>query len=126
MHHFTAHNLFHSCLTRILRDLSCICLYAFCLGVLRITQTHSTFSSQPYHDALLQHSGFFFFLIHKGSGNTEPLHAFSALDLNPSSLGSRRHQPLNVNAAQCVRWLVWCIGPHTVLSRGFQLLEMAS
>lgn len=47
-----------------------------------------------------------FFLIHKGFGNTEPLCAFSAHDLNPSWSGSWRHQPLNVNAAQCARWLV--------------------
>lgn len=47
-----------------------------------------------------------FFLIHKGFGNTEPLHVFSAHDLNPSWSGSWRHQPLNVNAVQRARWLV--------------------
>lgn len=55
-------------------------------------------------------------------GNTEPRCAFTALKLNPSRWGSRRHQPLNVSAVQCVRWLV----VHTVLSRAFQRLEMDS
>lgn len=100
-HFASAHMLFHSCLTRILRGRSCICVYALFLKAC-ITQTHSTFSFQC-HNALVQQSDFF---IHKGSGNTEPLSAFSALDLNPSWSGSQRRLPLNVNAVHCARRLV--------------------
>lgn len=58
IHHFaSAHMLFHSCLTRVLRDPSCICFYTFCLWAC-ITQTHSAFFSQR-HNTLLQQSGFF-------------------------------------------------------------------
>lgn len=46
------------------------------------------------------------FFIHMGSGNTEPLCAFSALDLNPSRSGSWQRQPLNVNAVRCATRLV--------------------
>lgn len=103
IHHFAGvQTLFHSCLTRILRDPSCICFYAFCLRAC-VTQTHSTFCTQQPR---LTATNSQFFLIHKGTGKTEPLHAFSALDLNPSCFGSRQHQPLNVSAVQCVRWLV--------------------
>lgn len=97
IHHFagTAHTLFHSCLTRILRSPSCICFCAFCLQA-RIAEAHSTFSSEC-HDSLLQQSGF---LTRKGFGNSEPLDAFSAHNLNPSWSSSQWHQPQNVNAIQ--------------------------
>lgn len=103
MDHFaTAHTLFHSCLTRILRGRSCICFYAFFPEGLYHPDSLTTLSFQC-HNALVQQSDFF---IHKGSGNTEPLGAFSALDLNPSWSRSQQHQPLNVNAVHCARWLV--------------------